>query len=164
MKKLPVFEIQFKQRKQLCVITVYNSYPIKDSLKENGFKYSSFDKVWKKEIMIDSINDILEAAKQYFKSFNCKVCILIEADLDTVLKIRQKYSHLDNTYTSGDFVYTEFYNINNIDFEEMHDILKSEIKLGKYYLNALEDLKNKKITKNVEKYFLIESEVTHKKN
>lgn len=155
MEKLPVFEIQIKKER---VITVYNAYPIKDTLKEKGFKYLSFSKIWQKKIVSDSIDDILETAKQYFKSFNCKVRIIVESDVSTILKLRQKYSYLDSIYNpSSSYIYIEFYNINNIDFEEMYNALKSNFKISKYYFSALEDLENKKITENVEKYFLIEN-------
>lgn len=63
--------LDYKQN--TCFIKVYQSFSIKDKLKNRGYKYSSLDQAWVKEISVSEAEEEKQVVSQWIEEKNIKI-------------------------------------------------------------------------------------------
>lgn len=86
------------------ILKVFNSYPIKDVLKEDGFRYNSLEKTWIKECKTEEVENYISNYKDKLDEENFVIMRYTEIDVKMQVKIildGNTYSYKDEIKQMG---------------------------------------------------------------
>lgn len=122
--------------KDVRIVKVYKSFPIKDWLKEADFHYNKIDKIWEKEVNKDEAEDLKNRILEQNQSVEVKVDKFNEIQVEAfyyVIVTKNTYPHKEELSANG-YKYKGYYIDSN---SWVKKIKTSELAREKRFLSSL---------------------------